>query len=117
MLNCIDEASYHFSLWTFGEIVNTIVCLGIIVGLELREVWVAPYSYLSLLAEEYHVFSDIKSSIILVEHFEALKTCSVKIDLILERNVVDLLEPQINFVHEQLALIVGGTELILGGIS
>lgn len=73
------------------DVVQVIVVFRLVVRLEFRKVRVHPDPHSSLLVEENHLFCDFEDSDLLIEYFESVKAGLIKIELILQRDIIDFL--------------------------
>jgi hypothetical protein len=63
----------------------------------LWEIWVHPNFDFPRLRKKDHLFCDVEVSHLLIEHFESLQTALVEIELVGQRNVIDLFQSQLYF--------------------
>ncbi len=54
------------------------------------EIRIHPYFHFSLLSKENHLFCDIEIPNLLIEYFEALQAALIKIELIIDGDIIDL---------------------------
>lgn len=80
------------------------------------QIGVHPNLHLSFLREEDHFFSNIEISDLFIEYFEPLETALVEIELIVQRDVIDFLQPQLNLANIEEAVVNGRTEFIHRGV-
>ncbi len=80
------------------DIVNIVIVLRFIVGLEFGEVWIDPNFDVTILIKEYHLLSDFKHSSILIESFKSEKTSFIEIKLVLKWDIVYLFQSNINLI-------------------
>lgn len=60
--------------------------------------------------EKHHLLSDIKEASLFVKQLEAFQANLIKIELVLERNIIDFLQSQIYFANVQQAIIHRGAQ-------
>jgi hypothetical protein len=117
ILDQIYQIFQHFILRALNfNRINIGISSSLIIRMMFRQIWVHPNLHLSFLREENHFFSNIEKSNLFIEYFKPLQAALVEIELIAERNVIDLLQSQLNLADIQQAIVNGRTELIHGGI-
>jgi hypothetical protein len=64
------------------------------------------------LIKEYHLFSDIEVANLLIQDLKALEAALIQIKLIVKRNIVYLLQPQLDLADVEQTVVYRGTQLI-----
>lgn len=115
VLNHIDEVDDHLRLRPVQ--VRALMNPRDVVGQVLGEIGVHPHPYLPTVADKDHFLTDVEVAHLLVQHLEAMQRSLQQAELVSERDVVDLLQPQVYLLQVQQSLVHGGAKVYGGSVE